>query len=130
VPDWVLHEADEVVMVDLTPRALLNRLTRGVVYPADKARRAMDYFFKESTLVALRELALRETAHEVNVRFVDMAARLPARSRRLPRRAAAGIRDGGGERRGAGEARASCGDYLVRSAMRCMWARANTWSAQ
>jgi len=77
VPDWVLHEADEVVMVDLTPRALLNRLTRGVVYPADKARRAMDYFFKESTLVALRELALRETAHEVNVRFVDMAARLP-----------------------------------------------------
>jgi len=77
VPDWVLHDADEVVMVDLTPRALLNRLMRGVVYPADKARRAMDYFFKESTLVALRELALRETAHEVNVRFVDMAGRLP-----------------------------------------------------
>jgi two-component system sensor histidine kinase KdpD len=77
VPDWVLHEADEVVMVDLTPRALLNRLTRGVVYPEDKARRAMDYFFKESTLVALRELALRETAHEVNVRFVNMAGRLP-----------------------------------------------------
>jgi len=77
VPDWLLHEADEVVMVDLTPRALLNRLTRGVVYPADKARRAMDYFFKESTLVALRELALRETAHEVNVRFVNMASRLP-----------------------------------------------------
>jgi two-component system sensor histidine kinase KdpD len=50
---------------------------RGVVYPADKARRAMEYFFKESTLVALRELALRETAHEVNVRFVDMASRLP-----------------------------------------------------
>jgi len=77
VPDWVLRQADEVVMVDLTPRALLNRLLRGVVYPADKARRAMDYFFKESTLVALRELALRETAHEVNVRVVDMTARLP-----------------------------------------------------
>jgi two-component system sensor histidine kinase KdpD len=77
VPDWVLRQADEVVMVDLTPRALLNRLMRGVVYPADKARRAMDYFFKESTLVALRELALRETAHEVNVRVVDMASRLP-----------------------------------------------------
>src|SRR5207344_2686865 len=57
--------------------ALLNRLLRGVVYPPDKARRAMDYFFKESTLVALRELALRETAHEVNVRVVDMASRLP-----------------------------------------------------
>jgi two-component system sensor histidine kinase KdpD len=77
VPDWVLRQADEVVMVDLTPRALLNRLLRGVVYPADKARRAMDYFFKESTLVALRELALRETAHEVNVRVVDMASKLP-----------------------------------------------------
>lgn len=77
VPDWVLRQADEVVMVDLTPRALLNRLLRGVVYPPDKARRAMDYFFKESTLVALRELALRETAHEVNVRVVDMASRLP-----------------------------------------------------
>jgi two-component system sensor histidine kinase KdpD len=77
VPDWVMRQADEVVMVDLTPRALLNRLMRGVVYPPDKARRAMDYFFKESTLVALRELALRETAHEVNVRVVDMASRLP-----------------------------------------------------
>jgi two-component system sensor histidine kinase KdpD len=83
VPDWVLREADEVVMVDLTPRALLNRLMRGVVYPSDKARRAMDYFFKESTLVALRELALRETAHEVNVRFVDMASRLPESRARI-----------------------------------------------
>jgi len=76
VPDWVLRQAEEVVMVDVTPRALLNRLQRGVVYPSDKARRAMDFFFKESTLVALRELALRETAHEVNVRVVDMAPRL------------------------------------------------------
>ncbi len=80
VPDWVLHRATEVVMVDLTPRALLNRLMRGVVYPADKAHRAMEHFFQESTLVALREMALRETAHEVNVRVVDMGARLP----RLP----------------------------------------------
>ncbi len=77
VPDWVIEDADEVVMVDLTPRALLNRLLRGVVYPPEKAQRAMDHFFKESTLVALRELALRETAHEVNVRYVDMTGRLP-----------------------------------------------------
>jgi two-component system sensor histidine kinase KdpD len=68
LPDWVLRQADEVVMVDLTPRALLNRLLRGVIYAQDKAQKAMDHFFKESTLVALRELALRETAHEVNVR--------------------------------------------------------------
>ncbi len=77
VPDWVIRDAGEVVMVDLTPRALLNRLMRGAVYPEDKAQRAMQFFFKESTLVALRELALRETAHEVNLRYVDMAGRLP-----------------------------------------------------
>ncbi len=77
VPDWVIREADEVVMVDLTPRALLNRLRRGVVYPRDKAEAAMRNFFKESTLVTLRELALREAAHQVDVRYVDMDARLP-----------------------------------------------------
>ena len=37
IPDWVLKQADEVVMVDLTPRALLNRLARGVVYPPERA---------------------------------------------------------------------------------------------
>ncbi len=70
VPDWVMKQADEVVMVDLTPRALLNRLERGVVYPPEKARRALENFFQESTLVALRELALRQTAHEVEIRQV------------------------------------------------------------
>jgi two-component system sensor histidine kinase KdpD len=68
VPDWVVQQAGEVVMVDLTPRALLNRLERGVVYKADKARQAKENFFKESTLVALRELALRQTAYEVEHR--------------------------------------------------------------
>lgn len=69
IPDWVVKKADEVVMVDLTPRALLNRLERGVVYPPDKAQRALQNFFKESTLVALREMALRQTAHEVEERI-------------------------------------------------------------
>ncbi len=68
VPDWVIKDADEVVMVDLPPEALLNRLKRGVVYPAEKAGRALENFFKESNLVVLRELALRQTAHEVDVR--------------------------------------------------------------
>jgi two-component system sensor histidine kinase KdpD len=68
VPDWVVQQAGEVVMVDLTPRALLNRLERGVVYKTDKARQAKENFFKESTLVALRELALRQTAYEVEQR--------------------------------------------------------------
>jgi len=68
IPDWVVKQADEVVMVDLPPQALLNRLMRGVVYTPEKAQQAMENFFKESTLVALRELAIRQTAHEVDVR--------------------------------------------------------------
>jgi two-component system sensor histidine kinase KdpD len=68
VPDWVVGQADEVVMVDLTPRALLNRLERGVVYPPDRARAALQNFFREPTLVALRELAMRQTAHTVESR--------------------------------------------------------------
>jgi two-component system sensor histidine kinase KdpD len=78
VPDWVIKRADEVVMVDLPPQALLNRLKRGVVYPAEKARQALLNFFKEPTLVALRELALRQTAHEVDVRKeIQEGAELP-----------------------------------------------------
>lgn len=69
VPDWVVRQADEVVMVDLTPRALLNRLQRGVVYPPERARQALENFFREPTLVALRELAMRQTAHSLESRF-------------------------------------------------------------
>ena len=65
VPDWVVDEADEVVFIDLTPRALRNRLERGVVYAPEKAQRAMDNFFTEANLAALREMAMRHTAHEV-----------------------------------------------------------------
>jgi two-component system, OmpR family, sensor histidine kinase KdpD len=71
VPDWVLKQADEVVMVDVTPEALLNRLKRGVVYAPDKATQALENFFKEQTLTALRELALRQAAHEVDIRLPD-----------------------------------------------------------
>ena len=55
-------------MVDLTPRALLNRLERGVVYPPERAKAALQNFFREPTLVALRELAMRQTAHAVEAR--------------------------------------------------------------
>lgn len=68
IPDWVVKQADEVVLADLPPRALLNRLQRGVIYGREKAQRALDNFFKESTLSALREMALRQAAHEVDVR--------------------------------------------------------------
>ena len=75
VPDWVVQEADETVMVDVTPRALLHRLERGVVYAPEKAQQALENFFSESNLIALRELALRQTAHQIEERRDDM--RLP-----------------------------------------------------
>jgi two-component system sensor histidine kinase KdpD len=78
IPDWVLKQADEVVMVDLTPRALLNRLTRGVVYPPERAKQALENFFKESTLVALRELAMRQAAYSVESRLPGDEEPLPA----------------------------------------------------
>lgn len=68
IPDWVVKQAEEVVLVDLPPRALLNRLQRGVIYGTEKAQRAMDNFFKEPALAALREMALRQAAHEVEIR--------------------------------------------------------------
>ncbi|TAM81896.1 MAG: histidine kinase [Acidobacteria bacterium] len=68
IPDWVVKQADEVVMVDLLPQALLNRLKRGAVYPEHKAQQALENFFKEPNLVALRELALRQAAHEIDIR--------------------------------------------------------------
>jgi two-component system sensor histidine kinase KdpD len=74
IPDWVVQQADEVVMMDLTPQALLNRLERGVVYAREKAEQARKNFFKEQILVALRELALRQTAHEVEHRTVTSAS--------------------------------------------------------
>jgi two-component system sensor histidine kinase KdpD len=70
VPDWFVKSADEVVMVDATTGALLNRLKRGDIYALEKAQQAMENFFKESTLAALRELALRQTAHELEFREI------------------------------------------------------------
>jgi two-component system sensor histidine kinase KdpD len=74
VPDWVIDDADEIVFVDLTPQALRNRLERGVVYAPDKAQKAMDNFFTETNLSALREMAMRHTAHEVEEKLAAAPA--------------------------------------------------------
>jgi len=66
VPDWVLKRVDEVVMSDLTPEALQNRMRRGDIYPLDRVGRALDNFFRPGNLIALRELALRQVAHAVD----------------------------------------------------------------
>jgi two-component system, OmpR family, sensor histidine kinase KdpD len=87
VPDWFVKCADEVVMVDATTGALLNRLKRGDIYAPEKAEQAMENFFKESTLAALRELALRQTAHEVECRDIaEMPEPVEARSAASPPR--------------------------------------------
>ena len=68
IPDWLLQLADSVVLVDLTPAALMNRLERGVVYPPERAQKALQNFFKEPTLAALRELAMRQTAQVIDAK--------------------------------------------------------------
>ncbi|MBX9682464.1 MAG: sensor histidine kinase KdpD [Hyphomicrobium sp.] len=66
VPDRVLDRADEIVVVDLPPEDLIQRLKEGKVYLPENARRAIDRFFQPSNLTALRELALRRTADQVD----------------------------------------------------------------
>jgi two-component system sensor histidine kinase KdpD len=66
VPDWVLEMADETVMVDLTPEALQNRMKRGDVYGREKVEQALKNFFRRGNLIALRELALRQVAEQVD----------------------------------------------------------------
>jgi two-component system sensor histidine kinase KdpD len=64
-PDTVLTGADEVVLIDLTPEALIERLREGKVYPAERIEASLNNFFKIENLAVLREIALRQTAEEV-----------------------------------------------------------------
>ena len=65
LPDAVLNDADEVVLMDLTPEALLDRLREGRIYPAERIDSALNNFFRIENLAALREVALRQVAQEV-----------------------------------------------------------------
>ena len=66
VPDRLLRDAAEVQMIDITPRALVNRLERGDIYHPEKVAQAKGNWFREGNLSALREIALREIAQEVD----------------------------------------------------------------
>jgi two-component system sensor histidine kinase KdpD len=68
IPDDVLSAADEVVLVDLTPEALIERLRAGKIYPRERVAAALNNFFKVENLSALRETALRQVAEDVEVR--------------------------------------------------------------
>src|SRR5215475_13164579 len=66
VPDWVPLSTTETVMVDLTPEALQNRMKRGDVYGQEKVEQSLKNFFRRGNLIALRELALRQVAEQVD----------------------------------------------------------------
>jgi two-component system, OmpR family, sensor histidine kinase KdpD len=66
VPDWVPLSASETLMVDLTPEALQNRMRRGDVYSHEKVEQSLKNFFRRGNLIALRELALRQVAEQVD----------------------------------------------------------------
>jgi two-component system, OmpR family, sensor histidine kinase KdpD len=65
VPDAVLSSADDVVLIDITPQSLIERLRAGKVYPDERIETALNNFFKIENLSALREVALRQVAQEV-----------------------------------------------------------------
>jgi two-component system sensor histidine kinase KdpD len=71
IPDSLVENADEVVAVDITVEALLNRLKRGDIYKKEKIGSALENFFREGNLTALREISLRQTAQEVDEELED-----------------------------------------------------------
>jgi two-component system sensor histidine kinase KdpD len=84
IPDAVLGAADEVILIDITPQSLVERLRAGKVYPAERVQAALNNFFKVENLAALREVALRQVAEEVEAKRipVDSDSVHPARSGR------------------------------------------------
>jgi two-component system, OmpR family, sensor histidine kinase KdpD len=79
IPDAILKRADEIVVVDLTPEALLDRLRAGKVYPAERIQPALNGFFRIESLGALRETALRQVAEEIGARRIEVEAPLGTR---------------------------------------------------
>jgi two-component system sensor histidine kinase KdpD len=72
VPDAVVGAADEVVLIDITPQSLIERLVAGKVYPAERVQAALNNFFKVENLAALREVALRQVAEEVEAKRIPV----------------------------------------------------------
>jgi two-component system sensor histidine kinase KdpD len=80
-PDSVLSQADEVVLVDLTPQALIERLQAGKIYPLARVPSALNGFFRIEHLEALREVALRQVAEDVEAKRLKYD--LPSREQRM-----------------------------------------------
>jgi two-component system sensor histidine kinase KdpD len=83
IPDAVLGEADEVVLIDLTPEALIARLRAGKIYPGETIEAALGNFFTVENLLALREVALRQVAQEVEAKRLVVEEPLGTREERV-----------------------------------------------
>jgi two-component system sensor histidine kinase KdpD len=83
VPDAVLAEADDVVLIDITPESLLERLRAGKVYPPERVPSALSNFFKLENLSALREVSLRQVAQEIEAKRIPSPASAHPRQERL-----------------------------------------------
>ncbi|NJN07913.1 MAG: sensor histidine kinase KdpD [Richelia sp. SL_2_1] len=71
IPDSVLEAADEIIVVDVTPETLQERLQEGKIYAPAKIDKSLQNFFKKSNLIALRELALREIADNIEEEKIE-----------------------------------------------------------
>ena len=116
LPDWVLQEAFELVLIDLPPRELLERLREGKVYVPEQARAAIDAFFTQTNLTALRELAMQTAAAQVDADLAHGYRRLGQDAPALRGRLLVGV---------DGDAQA---ERLVRHASRVAQRRHLPWS--
>ncbi len=116
LPDWVLQEAFELLLIDLPPRELLERLRDGKVYVPEQARAAIDAFFTQTNLTALRELAMQTAAAQVDADLAHGYRRLGQDAPALRGRLLVGV---------DGDAQA---ERLVRHASRVAQRRHLPWS--
>jgi two-component system sensor histidine kinase KdpD len=116
IPDEVLSSADEVVLIDLTPEALIARLRAGKVYRPERVQAALNNFFKIENLSALRETALRQVAEDVEVKRLVREPSGPVRrdEEGLPARAGRSARSGAPAWRSAQRLDAELDVLLVR----------------
>ena len=75
LPDWVLDRADEIVISDLTPEALVTRMRRGDIYSMERVERSLSNFFRLGNLIALREMALQRVTRAVDRNLDDYVKR-------------------------------------------------------
>jgi two-component system sensor histidine kinase KdpD len=83
VPDAVLSSADDVILIDITPQSLIERLRAGKVYPDERIEAALNNFFKVENLASLREVSLRQVAEEVELKRIPSDRGKRTRDERL-----------------------------------------------